>query len=129
MNLITSCFDCNHGKSAKLPSAKAPRPDADLRYLQTQQEIGELRRHLESKAERDALYKQVIGVLIELWTEVFKTDMVPAEEQWMNWFSYFSPDEIEKAIRITAGKSIPDNYRRIKYVSGLLHRRREGQNA
>jgi 5-methylcytosine-specific restriction endonuclease McrA len=53
-NLITACEPCNQGKAAKELGQRAIRPDADLLYLETQQEIAELRRFQQAKTERDA---------------------------------------------------------------------------
>jgi 5-methylcytosine-specific restriction endonuclease McrA len=44
-NLITSCEPCNQGKAAELLSVRQVRPDADLMYLEAQQEAAELRRY------------------------------------------------------------------------------------
>ena len=45
INLITACEACNQGKADRVLTENVIRPDADLMYLETQQEIAEVERY------------------------------------------------------------------------------------
>ena len=75
LNLITSCWECNRGKAAKVLSEIAPRPDADLMFLRVQQEITEAKRYLEAKRQRDNIFNKVRIALSETWIELLKRDL------------------------------------------------------
>ena len=64
MNLVTACLDCNRGKRAKVLTEYMPRPDADLAWLEVQQEYAELKRYNETKALRDEEIKRTIADLV-----------------------------------------------------------------
>ena len=70
LNLVTACFDCNRGKSAKVIARIAPRPDADLLFLKTQQELAEAERYLSTKRARDEAYESIRMILEDLWREL-----------------------------------------------------------
>ena len=85
INLITSCYDCNRGKRAKVISQVAPRPDADLEFLKTQQEIAEVQRFLESKKKRDELNEQLCDALREAWYATLTENDGPANKVLLPW--------------------------------------------
>ena len=60
LNLVTSCYDCNRGKAAKDLGAVVPRPDADLMFLEVQQELAEMRRYQEAQAIRERALAEII---------------------------------------------------------------------
>jgi hypothetical protein len=102
MNLITSCMDCNRGKSAKLLGDVKPRPDADLAYLEIEQESAELRRYLESKKHKFALQAEVISAITEFAELHLPRGYNLDEDQVLGWMDRYSPEEIEFGI-IRAG--------------------------
>lgn len=103
-NLLAACEPCNQGKADRLLEVRAIRPDADLLYLETQQEIAELRRFQEAKAERDAEVAKVIGVLQEEWSAVSGLDWVPSESCIRQLLGKHAPEIVELAIQDVAGK-------------------------
>lgn len=121
LNLITACFDCNRGKGAKELGHVAPKPDADLKWLETQQEICELRRYQMAKSERDNLMRQVISSLQDTWAFAFGSDYVPLEADIAKLLNSISPEIIEKAIYIASAKEdlSGSTYKRFKYVCGI----------
>lgn len=127
LNLITSCEDCNRGKRDKVLGHVAPRPDADLLYLATQQEIVEARRYLSAKVERDAVYAEVVVVLTDLWNEEIGTWSPPPPARFRAWLTYYPAQEIDIAIRLVGPKVQygdlrgRDNIER--YVTGVLKNR------
>lgn len=122
LNLITSCVDCNQGKGARKLNVISNRPDADLKWLEIQQEIVELRRYQFAKAERDRLHRQIIDGFQSKWWNVVSQD-APSERLFIRILTWASPDQIERAIEITGNKinslrTFDDQY---KYCLGVLH--------
>lgn len=128
MNLITSCVDCNQGKS-DTPLTNAPnKPDANMELLEMQQEIMELKSYQEAKTSRDETTKQIIEGLANLWFEIINLKQAPNDSVFYGWLKFASPNEIEDAIKITSGKIERWQYdtdywkitNQIKYCSGVL---------
>ena len=98
MNLITSCADCNRGKSAKILTDVRPIPDADLQYLKTEQQRLEYERYLDAKARRDEAHQKVVSAIQETWAGTFRGELVPSDGQITSWLSRYSPELIERGI-------------------------------
>ncbi|MBP8291733.1 MAG: HNH endonuclease [Caldilineaceae bacterium] len=132
-NLVTSCELCNLGKSAKKLDV-GPRPDTDLAWLSTQQEIAELRRYQIAKAERDALNDRIVVQLQDTWVSSSGLDWRPAHHIVIGMLSKYSPDAIEYAFSIV-GPKVADGYvdRRngawLKYVYGVLKQESAAQES
>lgn len=103
-NLITACEPCNQGKAGRPLTAIHPRPDADLLYLETQQEIAELRRYQASRAERDALLSEVVRSLQQLWLDLSGLDWYPSDLYVRQVLARYSVDVVERAISDVALK-------------------------
>lgn len=97
VNLLTSCYDCNRGKAAKVISDIAPRPDADLAFLKIQQEIVEVKRFLSAKKELDSVNKQLCDALRESWANTL-TACVPSDRILIPWINRYGPREVEASI-------------------------------
>lgn len=95
INLITACFDCNRGKADKKLGDIHPRPDADLKYLETQQEIVEAKRYLESSEILFDLRNRIKLRLLDAWAQHIEADIGPNEIQYDVWLKTYSPEEIE----------------------------------
>ena len=122
LNLITSCEICNQGKGARLLERISCIPDADIEWLQTQQEIAELRRYQISRKERDQLQDEIIASLQKLWWELLDIDDAPAKKIFSGWLVFATPDDIEKAIRATSTKMYKLRFydEAIKYCSACI---------
>jgi len=103
-NLITACEPCNQGKADRSLGHRAIRPDADLLYLQTQQEIAELRRYQLAKAQRDAELAQVVERLHEDWLYLSGQDWTPSDATVRQLLARYSPEVVERAIEDVAIK-------------------------
>jgi hypothetical protein len=103
-NLITACEACNQGKADKRLTERAVRPDADLLYLETQQEIAELRRYQRALAEREELLNQIVSDLQDLWMDCSGLDWCPSDHLMRRVFAWSEPDIVEASIRIVAPK-------------------------
>lgn len=124
MNLVTACSDCNLGKSKKRIEM-SQRPDADLAWLEMQQEIAELERYQQAKQRRDALLVQIVERLQDTWVAWSGMDWHPSNAVIMQMLLKYSPEEIEYAITVTAPKvavgyvSSSDAHW-LKYLHGVL---------
>ncbi len=117
-NLITACEACNQGKSHRALTEKAIRPDADLLYLETQQEIAELRRYQAALVEREEAIGDLIGTLQSLWSECAQTDWVPSNKTVRELILKFSPEIAEEAL-ISVGFKMAGGYIR-SYGTGWV---------
>lgn len=134
INLITSCFDCNRGKRAKVISDIAPRPDADLMFLKVQQEIAEADRYLKAKRKRDKMLKEIRESLSGTWTDLLKAEL-PSVVIWNGWINKYGYEEVELAINkcavkaqysdLSHGSPWRQGIECGKYISGILKKRME----
>jgi glutaredoxin len=134
-NLVTACEACNQGKKAKRLDL-SPRPDADLTWLEMQQELAELRRYQMAKAERDQLTGEIIKALQFTWQRVSGLDWTPAGHVLQQMMNKYSPDMVEEAIlavapKVAGGYVRSDRDEWLKYMHGTLRHIAEmdGENA
>jgi len=125
INLITSCEVCNQGKSDRLLGNIAPRPDADLEWLQMQQEIAELRRYQAARVERDDMITEIAIRLSENFVQESGT-RVNADNiamEIIKMLGKHSPEFVEEALISTARKvsgGYLSIYAWIPYTYGIL---------
>lgn len=124
LNLITSCLDCNRGKSDKILSQSTPHGDADLSYLKAEQERLEYQRYLLASQERERLQSQVIERVQDVWCACFNSKDCPAEHIVRGWLARYDASLIEKAIEATVNAYVAGRLRYfnqiLKYVSAVL---------
>lgn len=125
INLATSCYDCNRGKKAKLPTDALPKLDADLAFLAIQQENVELQRFLKTKKKNEAIRDRVIASLAESWSSHFDQEYAPKDRYFLQWLRRYTPEDILSAIkttgdRYTLGVLRADMLGLIKYTSTVL---------
>lgn len=108
-NLVTSCRDCNRGKSTKIIEA--------FTGGYSKQEWREIlrRKRLETLRARRAQLEDVM----QYWAECRKMKSVPTYDAnaIYNFIERYEPEWIKAAIRIASRKR-PSNY--VKYVAGIL---------
>lgn len=109
INLITSCFQCNRGKRARVIAEVAPRPDADLALLKVQQEIVEVKRFLDAKKKRDRAVKKLCDALREMWEDRL-TSVVPSDRILIPWIHRYGPEEVEKVIQIASPRYMANKF-------------------
>lgn len=129
-NLITSCDKCNRGKGKRTLGDRIVRPDADVMWLKTQQEIAELKRYQKARARLDSLHEDVVRGFQVYWWEHIDDEEAPSQTVFMGWMRTFGPEEIQEALMIAAAaKRLPYSiHDKIKYVSGILWQRKRKQN-
>jgi len=123
-NLVTACEACNQGKKAKRLDI-SPRPDADLVWLEMQQELAELQRYQRAKAERDRVLGEIVKALQTTWLRVSALDWCPASHVIEQAINKYSPDMVEEAILIVAPKVAGGYVRKerdewLRYMHGTL---------
>jgi hypothetical protein len=104
-NLITACGPCNQGKSARLLGDAAPRTDADLLYMETQQEIAEMRRYQEALAAKERLIDSLTETMYQVWdAEAPDLTWQPSETIVRSLLRRYPPEIVEGGLRDVAGK-------------------------
>jgi hypothetical protein len=103
-NLITSCESCNQGKADRSLGDRQARPDADLMYLETQQEIAELRQYQEAAAVRDDLLLDVAETLRTAWKRAGDMGWGPEISDMLTLLYQYDTDIVEMAVLTTAPK-------------------------
>jgi len=120
-NLVTACEPCNQGKSNRPLESRVVRPDADLLYLEAEQEAAELRRYLAARAERDALLRRVLDGFVDEWIVRSGLDWAPDDSVLLALLDRFSIEIVEASLVDVAkkldGKYLPSSGRAwIKYL-------------
>jgi hypothetical protein len=103
-NLITACEACNQGKADRSLDQRAVRPDADLMFLETQQEIAELRRFREASEEKELFLQEVVLTMRDRWLDYSGLDWSPNDQILRGMLMKHNPDIVERAIIDVAHK-------------------------
>lgn len=119
INLLTSCFDCNRGKRDRVIADFSPKPDADLKFLELQQEIAEVNRYLSAKQTRDEAIDRLCYSLQSIWGEHL-TDDVPSKMVLLPWIRKYGPDEIETVIHLASPKYMAGQFRGVREFTNLI---------
>lgn len=123
MNLVTSCRDCNLGKGKKLLD-KPQRPDADLAWLEGQQNLAELQAYQRVNQQREALIKTVVAGLQQMWFDYSGLDWCPSDQVIRKMLSQHAPERVEQALMNVAVKESGGYFRRdgdwVRYAWGIL---------
>jgi hypothetical protein len=103
-NLITACDKCNRGKGKRTLGDRIVRPDADLMWLKTQQEIAELKRYQKAKRQKDKLLAGAVDSLIEYWYNISGLSWAPSEPLVRRLLANNAPEVVEKAFTVVGPK-------------------------
>ena len=122
LNLVTSCVDCNAGKHARRLTDVRPRPDAELAYLEVQQEIEETRHYRAALAEREAETDRLVESLQDMWCGLTHIYLFTPDSVILRQFlNRYSPEVVEAALRdvapkVDSGYVEPDGRAWIRYA-------------
>jgi hypothetical protein len=108
-NLVTACEACNQGKAGKPLSNVPIRPDADLLYLETQQEIAEIRRYRQAIDKRLVELNATVKTLQTLWCEMTGGRWYPGE-RILNPFVMRFPIDIATDALINVAAKVASGY-------------------
>lgn len=125
-NLITACEPCNQGKSDKSLGAVQKRPDADLLYLEMQQEVAELRRFQQAERERDELLNAIAEDMQQRWMDITDSDYPPKLAVFVQMLRRYSPEIVNESVLVTAKREADGQFRTwsdaIPYLWGVAKR-------
>jgi len=130
-NLVTACESCNQGKAHR-PLGGAPvRPDADLLYLQTQQEIAELKRYRVASKELTRLRTAFIDRLQREWYQTAETNWHIPTYVIENGLDEFGPEITEEVVHYMARRVYSDYLQFDGYrdprIGGYFHKVAQGK--
>lgn len=103
-SLITACETCNAGKADRSLEDRPVRPDADLMYLEVQQEIAELRRYQASLAEREEAFAEILSAWGDLWCQYSREDWTPSDGILRALYDRYGSEIVEEALTDVACK-------------------------
>ncbi len=103
-NLMTACEACNQGKADKSLGHVPIRPDADLLYLETQQEIAELERYRTVLARKEASIAKLIPRFQQMWCAEAATHWFPDDAILRTLVQRRALESVEEALHSTADK-------------------------
>lgn len=103
-NLVAACEACNQGKAAKRVQEAGIRPDADLLYLETQQEIAEIRRYRSALLDREIELQELTDDLVAVWLDRSGYAHYPPTETIRNLVRRYPPAVVGDAVVLVAGK-------------------------
>jgi len=125
MNLVTACEDCNRGKGKKLLD-KPQRPDADLAWLEAQQELAELSRYASAKKQKDAIISAIVSMLQGDWMARSGLEWFPADHIVRKMLVSHSPEMVEEAlgqvaVKVGGGYLASTGDAWVRYTWGILN--------
>jgi hypothetical protein len=134
MNLVTSCVACNAGKGRALLE-KPQRPDADLAWVESQQEVAELMQYQRSVAERDRVISEIVVYIQSRWKEqAASVGWIPSASLLKRALGKYDPRIVEDAI-LTVAVKCQDGYLPVtgdawvQYLWGTMRKMEEQRNA
>jgi len=125
MNLITSCEPCNQGKSDKALEDKIIAPDADLEWLEMQQEIKELKRYQDARQIREDLIIKIASNLSDefMFQSGENYNGLEVFDEVIRMLNQYDAELVEESLISTASK-IKGEYLNMwawkKYTYGIL---------
>jgi len=78
-------------------------------YLETQQEIAELKRYQAAERQRDDLLKQIASDIQDRWCDISGLDWSPNDSLILQLLRKYSPEVVNQAVMIVA-KKMSDGY-------------------
>lgn len=126
-NLLTSCADCNLGKST-FEIGKSPK-----RVLQSQDDLQEKYDQLKAfytlQKKMDFVRREMINDLEDYWNELWQDEMIGDQglASLRRFMRLFSVDEIKDAMDIAKSK-IYRSRDAFKYTCGILHTKLKQKN-
>jgi hypothetical protein len=108
-NLITACEPCNQGKAARSLGEVPPRTDADLLYMEVQQEIAEMRRYKAALDERESETYVFVERLQQLWIDASGLNWYPVDRVIRKLLRLY-PMEIVSEGLIDVGEKMGSGY-------------------
>lgn len=129
-NLTTSCWDCNHGKGAKLLDERAPVPDLEERAELIRERERQLRVYHEAKAEERARRDEQFDVVWDHWFRIWDEKAeslpryyVPGEQALRRYIDLIGPGEVIEAMDIARDRFSSLTTTPLRYFFGVCKRK------
>lgn len=120
INLISACEACNQGKGARLLSQLPPNEDIDLRILEAQQEMAELRQFQEWKIRLDEVRGEVVTAIQNAWCDCSGLDWHPSDHVCLQMLNEFGAKVALQAVESVAPKVASGYVKDRKFVAYLF---------
>lgn len=129
-NLTTSCWDCNHGKGAKMLDERAPVPDLEERAELIRERERQLRVYHAAKAEERKRQDAQFAVVWEHWFRIWgvSEDSVPSyyepgEQALRRYIDLIGPDEVMDAMDVAGRRFSNLTTTPLRYFFGVCKRK------
>lgn len=124
-NLLTACWDCNHGKGARLLDDRAPAPHIAEQTALIKEREAQLRAYTAAKqAERetrDLVYNRVRNHWFDVWKEESLDRWhLPWENNLRFAIDKLGEEEVKDAMDITARKFRYVTSNAVRYFGGVI---------
>lgn len=133
INLITACEPCNQGKADKPLGIRQVRPDADLMFLEAQQEIAETKRYIAALDQRNAALAELVERLQQVWIDVSGLDWHPSDQLTRQLLKASDATTVEAAYadvgpKVASGYVSEKGSSWVKYLWGFLRTTKAAQD-
>lgn len=118
-NLITACWDCNHGKADVSLGDKAPVPDLTEAIETLREREEQIRAYEDARREERERIAQDLEELYEFWLGLGRTRHLPDESALRYWLTLFTRSQLMDAMRIAQGRG-RQGY--VRYFIGILRK-------
>ena len=119
-NLITSCFECNRGKSHKVLSNKIAREDLHTDIIDLKEQIEQIKFFEDLQMQRDLVELKELEIILTYWYKISEESNRGSGycegTSFKTFLKYLDIAEIKNAIDITYSKSRPNYF---KYFCGI----------
>jgi HNH endonuclease len=127
-NLVTACFDCNHGKAARLLDDRAPTPSVAAQADMLCEREEQLRAYHELRDEITERRNQTYDTVRNHWFDVWgATSLNRWHMPWDNTLraavDKLGPTEVMDAMDITATRFGYVTSNAVRYFGGILKRK------
>lgn len=119
----------NLGKGARTLENRLVRPDADLEYLATHQEIAEVKRFLQAQVELNKLRADLVDYLKAVWLDHMPHAGLPEDSVFQQWIEIYGPDIARQAIIRSTSKRFLPTFRIVMYIFAICRRLSEEEAA
>ncbi len=124
-NLVTSCFECNRGKSNRSLGNLAPAPGSD-RAAELEERALQSKAYAEAVMLRNGVIENMVSDFLLLWIDSFgRGNNIPSERSLKMFLDRMSLQDLQNCMVITASRN-PNNP--VPYFYGVCWRHLKGQN-
>ena len=123
INLITSCFDCNRGKSDIPIDSLIARPDIAKINEDINNQRKELKLYYSNQKKIRRKKQRTLNLILDIWYSEVSSYISPYKIRSIEMFldnQYLNPADIVSAIQISSSR-VYNRQDRFNYMCGILH--------